>query len=712
MKTFSKLFTLFSKSKQTNQIMNISSSYYIPKINEIKDKDILNLVQFYLNEYTHKLTSKKLIFTRDLRPKYLIDKINMCTNIILNICIENELFAKHTFIPKKYLLLCAKLKYYENTILVSQKEILARLISLKHIYETKLISPPKRKLLKTLYESLFISYSIIEAQIFSIKSIIENYLEKIKLVEDSFDYDEHDKEIYELAKIILPDIYPKIIDSNIKDASKIVSLEIMLEQHIYQNWEFLKNLLLEDLESQNIEEKKENLLKKESILKALATYGRNLVNEQDIINFYEEKFIFLCKIVNEENINKYFNLTKLNIIEFQTYEKLIQVKIENLVKGTSKALQNIHNNVKIEFIKQAKKVLTLNGVFEVSYILSNYTLFNLLMCLDEEKGIEKFFATYKININELKPEFKDNNIVKTEDYISLNCLDFIKELLNNNIKTSVYNPSNTNNNLNENIYVLYLIWEKYQKSLLISENEPNTYQIPSGIVALNLATNPVSPFLNEILRKKIVVLPKGLIKFTCDEYNPNIILNDELQYLNVKKWLSENLVISPNLRKIVIEDSQNIRTIKFSDFRNSLLLKNNFDLFLLQFYSSTLKKREIYRENVKKHINMDLQSYRISKYDDYYNQYYYVPILYYEYSTLVNKIIFEDKGNSIVLDKDILNSVIEVDEVKSSGYSMEIKPKIAFREIVKKIEAFIKKESAYDLASKNNLPFARIYGRK
>ena len=705
MKLLSKILNLKNKSQKNNKIANISDLYYIPELKELKDENIKKIVIIYIAEYNQKLLSKKVFTSLDLKTKELDSKIEMCINIILNSCIENELNIKHITLPKIYLIVSAKLKYYENIINESKNEIFARLIAIKFILQNKLISPSRRKILTTLYNNLIISYNIVNAQEFSIKSIIENYLNETKLNEDDVYLTKYKEEVFKIAKVIIPDYYNNIVKSNIKETSKIVTLEIALEQYIYENNEFLKTFNYFELEEKSINEKIEILNKKEIILNALLNYGRNLITEEDLTIFYEYKFNFLCEIVNEKNFSEYFDLNELSITEFKTYEKVIEKKIENLVKGNCIALKKMPNNLKIEFIKRLKKILTLNGIFEATYILSNYFLFKLLILLEKDNGLKDFFDNYQVNIHNLKETLRNNDIVDVKEYVSLKCVQFLNKLFNNSDERDIFeieNNGSTGIKLDKEFYELYILWQKYYEQLVNIQD--NFYQFPKGLVKLNLKKNSEYPFIKELLKKEKLILPSGLITFICDEFKSNIILNDDLQYLEVAKWCNEMLEISPNLLDIEIYNPRNIKVIKFKNFQNSKLLKNKFYRFLIKFYNYDHLCGFCFYHSPKEvdfvgrygtFQKIDFCS--LPRTEDF------------NFSTFLDEIIFESNNNeSIKISKNSLNSTVFVDYDYCVNFYYKEYYKLAFEGIVEKILVIIEQQSGVTLKIDDNLPITPL----
>lgn len=706
MKLLSKILWLRNKAKKSDNLANISDMYYIPRLKELKDENIRKIVKIYIAEYNQKLLSKKIFTSLDLKAKELDAKIEMCINIILNSCIENELNAKHISLPKIHIIVSAKLKYYENIINESKNEIFARLIAIKFILQNKFISPSRKKSLKTLYNNLIISYNIVSAQEFSIKSIIENYLNEIKLNAEDKYLVKYKEEVFKIAKAIIPNFYNEIVQSNIKETSKIVMLEIVLEKYIYENSKTLKEFDYLSLENKEITEKIKMLNKRELILNALLNYGRSIITEEDLAVFYEYKFNFLCEIVNEKNFNKCFELDELNIIEYRTYEKIIEGKIENLVKGNCIALQNIPSNLKIEFIKCLKKILTLNGVFETAYILNNYSLFNLLILLETEDGLKKFFDNYQVFIYDLKETLRnDGNIVNIKDYISFECVHFLNKLLNNSDESDVFKTANNESDsikFNKEFYELYILWRKYYEEL--NNKQDNFYQIPKGLVKLNLKENSEYLFINELLKKEKLILPSGLITFICDEFKSNIVLNDDLQYLDVAKWCDEMLEISPNLLDIEIYNPRNIKVIKFKNFQNSKLLKNKFYRFLIKFYNYDHLCGFCFYHSPKEvdfvgryGTFQKIDFYSLPRTEDF------------NFSTFLDEIIFESNNNeSIKISKNSLNSTVFVDYDYCVNFYYKEYYKLAFEGIVEKILVIIEQQSGVTLKIDDNLPITPL----
>ena len=559
-------FKSFFKKSNNKSISNVSNILYIPKLTEIQDKTFKNIVLSYITEYTKKLSNFKTLTSLNLNAEELNNKINMCTNIILNICLENDLENPTFSLYKNHFIISSKLKYYENTISENKSEIFARLIAIKHILNTKFITPNKKKKLKIIYENLIISYNIISAQIFSIKSIIENYINNIKNEDIDFNLNIYKNNLYPIATTIIPKIYNKIINSNINEISKIVLLEISLEQYIYDNNNTLKKICNEDFYSV------EDMKKQEIILKSLVYYGRGYIKNEDIVNFYRKKFYFLCTIVNESNFNDLFNIENLGPIEYKIYEEELYKKIEKIVNGTSIELIDLPYIYKTKCIKILKKIFRSNGTYEITNILKNYSLFHLLMSLDKKNGINNFFDQYLININNLS-DIQLNNTndvsINLEDKINLKCLKFYLKFLNIKTKNNLFNstlPVDVQE-INNNLYELYNIYEnsgKISSYIFDTNKQINYYKLPEGIKTLILNENSNNnDFVKNLIENNGLIFPSTLIEFKNNDCKQHLILNNELEQLVINDWIDEVLEIPPKLTIISISNKKNIKILKY-----------------------------------------------------------------------------------------------------------------------------------------------------
>lgn len=695
-------FKSLLKKKNNKSISNISNILYIPKLNEIHNKNFENTVLSYITEYTKKLSNSKTLTSLNLTAEELNNKINMCTNIILNICLENDL-DNHLFsLYKSNFIISAKLKYYENTILENKSEIFARLIAIKHIFDTKFLTPNKKRKLKIIYENLIISYSIISAQIFSIKSIIENYINNIKNEDIDFNLNIYINNLYPIAETIIPKIYNKIINSEISETSKIVSLEIALEQYIYDNNNLLIKLFDENLYSI------ENMKKQEIMLKSLVYYGRGYIKNEDIVNFYRKKFYFLCTIVDENNFNDLFNVENLEPIEYKIYEEELYKKIEKMVNGTSIELIDLPYTYKIKCIKILKKIFKSNGTYEITNILKNYSLFNLLISLDKKDGINNFFDQYLINVNDLS-NIQLNNTndisINLEDKINFKCLNFYLKFLNIKNKNNLFNSKLPVDfqEINNNLYELYNTYENSGKAssyIFDTNKQINYYKLPEGIKKLILNKDSHNnTFVKNLMENNGLIFPSTLIEFKNNNCKQHLILNDKLELLILDDWIDEVLEIPSKLTIITISNRKNIKVIKFKDFKNNLLLKNtnNFYIFMHRFY--TFKK-------VEKNVSLKYISY------DYFFPHYestnthspsilsYNELLEeYSYKTDLEKIIFESIDKTITIPNNLLCSKIIIPREAANLFN---RPKVAFLEVIKKILNIIKENSGYNAYNENN----------
>ena len=294
MGVLAKITSLFKKKlskpqSNTSGMIRLDDLFYIPELNEVKNKTLKKLVTKYIEEYNKKISKIKNLLILDLSTQDIYNKVNMCNNIILNICTEDFTKIQILELPKIYIIEIAKLKYYRKIIIENNNEIFARLIAIKHILKTKFLTPSKRRTLKEFFNNLGISYAITANQNISIIEIINNYINHLKENENPILLTMRREKIYNIASIIIPDSYNDIIKRNIKEESKVVTLEILVEEYIYKNKDSLKIIDYSSIDSESA------LKQQEIILEALIYYGRNIITEEELEKFYEFKFNFLSK---------------------------------------------------------------------------------------------------------------------------------------------------------------------------------------------------------------------------------------------------------------------------------------------------------------------------------------------------------------------------------------------------------------------------------
>ncbi len=393
--------------------MNIKEWFKKKKNTFIKNEDIISalnvfpmpirekfnndeLINFYKEEYVKKLHALKANDVLGLSAEELQKGIKMHIDFILTILNDTDVIKEKTAFDRlDYLIKCEQLDIYQSEIERMKEQATARLIALTEIRQSNIFLRRKRNIVDNEIETLYISLYILASQEYAIKSGINNYKNQTK---ENYNLKEEEKEEYQAQEyealeeeINRLETLEQVLDE--KDRIKIrrevnfVAHDVAMVRKNLSAYAYKHkdegNKLKEDLK--NLQSN--NTISREERLKLLNimeikfllfnTFGHNIINDDDIVEFYNYKFMTLS---DENGLMEVFVNDKTDRIAKENYQKVILKMIDIILKGTNNNLINFYGdnykkaiNFLLEILKNGKETL------DPDEILNNYYLLNFLI---------------------------------------------------------------------------------------------------------------------------------------------------------------------------------------------------------------------------------------------------------------------------------------------------------------------------------------------
>lgn len=596
-KLFNKLFKISEEitkeaiEEKSQELVSLNNIIPMPKREDYKDNQSkLDLIDFYKNEYLKEIKQNRTITTIDLMPEYLHEFKNMYLDLLLNLCVED--YTDVTFEQindpetedKEYFnaqITYIKLKLYQNEIVTLEEQTRLRLIALNEIAQSlsngKLFTKIKyREIINAvseeinnLHNTLFMFY----CQKIAMQNEAQKYLmdaKTIKCPDEDTDYEnfinKRLKDLKDLMEAVDEQELERLENLNISPKLLIAVIEQELEIYVYKNKEKLneieqklrnletqvnQTIMVDYMEGEDVFDQEKNhylklLLELEQFYKIFSKYGRNLVSKEQLKSLYEIKFTILTHdILYDREFDILSNITHT---ELECYQDIVFRKIESILKGENKHVQNLLlENPKVNVIQDIMNVIK-NGEneFIVFNILSNRKILAFLLSFDYNRGLTPFFHEIKCQKSEYPTVDYYDECFEWEDTLSLETIFRIKKC---NIEVDPQNDM-----ADDHLYRLYTMCSNESK-------ETSSYALPEGLSAIkipigyerNKKLSQVVDYIKKKAYMKIIVMPSSLKSISGNLFYKmkigTIVLNDGL------KELGEYALLIPELTELVFYDT-------------------------------------------------------------------------------------------------------------------------------------------------------------
>lgn len=610
------------KEANINDIIKISDSFILPNRDIFKNnKEILTLIDKYKDEYNIILSNNKYILSMDLTNN-INEKIRMYNALITNIFVDDKDIMEYSIKNKIQMFYKVnKLKMYDNVIKLLYLECMERLIALVEIYSKRKIflSKNKKEALSFAINNLINALVVFEGQKRAIELEKENFLNKYAIPVFEFEeeiYEEEKQKFFENKikelNIMLPIINKKFINNNISD---ILLLERQLEIYVYNNknksGKLIERINNYFMQEEYIEYNEIEFRNLEAMVLIFYYYGKNIISDDILYKLYFLKFNYIINLENDKR-DKY--LSNSLDIEREMYLKIIERKIETILKGNNRVINNVFKLDSTRAIKDIIDELKDNNIFNYKKILYSNKL-DLLFSFDTGYGFIKYLDSIKVNKNDYddKIDFA-SEIFSWENKIPLSSIYKMLEV----------GALKKNQNYKSNLYEIYKLFQKNNFSI--------NYRLPEGIKAISIdplldiheSTDKMLDNLIEKCKRKIVVLPNSLKYFYGDLYKKNHLkgleLNDNIEFISedvLKSAPVKKLIIPASLRHIfssrdfsVYSNSYNrnklffeeLDTIAFKDYENSKIL---YDKEMLKCILESTLYIKYFKKNVDGHFGIN-----------------------------------------------------------------------------------------------------------
>lgn len=641
------------------------------------DSNKLELIDKYKEEYFKYLRSTRTIVSRDIMPEHLHNFKNIYTDLLSNLCIEDN--SDISFEPinvKEQLderldmeIKCLKLKLYQESVEQFIIEVKLRLVALTELLEEKNFTKNRRNVIlneiNNLHSSLIIftnqkvamlketSAYLTDITNFDIKSLIENvYYEVYLNKEMPLDSSEQElvnkrlEEVREMAKLVIPDILASLEAHNLHPKLLIASLEQELEIYVYTHKEVLKSLNKEtenlyyevnkktglsfdfsashQMKIKNNEEilreNKSDYIKRirnlELQYKIFSKYGRNLVTKKYLEKLYEVKFkILTLDIFEDDNFDILSNAT---FTELECFSEIVLKKIECILKCQNpqvEALAKFNKKPISEIVKVIKDIVKSDEEFSFYDILNSQLLLAILLSFDNVYGLQRLQ-----NLKVSKSEFPDVNfyddLFKWEDKLPLDTIFRVIRANRNITPVDDWKEPHP-------LYSLYLLSPKYE--------DKYEYRMPEGLTEINIPTttendkNSILLYLRSLANKKRVVMPSTLTKISGNLFEKcsigSITLNEGL------KVLGEYSLLIPDLKEVIfpstlVKIADN--AVVFSQLETIGVIVNHtqkpflaIEDYFVEYCFKALKTKKVSYYHVPEHIKEKQRLYREGRYSSF-----------------------------------------------------------------------------------------------
>jgi len=585
-----------TKENNINNLINISDSFIMPTRQVFKDnKEMLEQIDSYKEEYKKILSEKKLLFSMDLTNN-INEDIRMYSELITNIFIKEEKIEEKIETKIKLFYKVNKLNLYKQEINRLYLECTARLISLLEIFNERKLFMPKYKKEAILFaiNNLTNAILVFEAQRNAIEIEKENYLNNYTMIDiNNYVYEIKRKEFIK-NKIRLLNMILRVINKKVEgdDLIDILSYERELEIYAYKNKDGIISLK-RDIDFYNTTKDKRKFdefclsaslysLERRALL--YFYYGKNLIDMDYIYKLYELKLkTLVCKNMDRESL-----LVDSLRLEREAYTEIVFNKLERIINGQNQEISKLFGSDSKKAISHIIEQLKTDGIFDVENILISDNL-NFLFSFDSDDGYIKF-----LNRVQISTEFYSEFIIFYHRFFT-----WEKEIP----ITSLYEMIRLNNIMpnilgNRNRYYLYKLWQKHL----------DYYKLPEGITKVSISQQDdleelaatLYQELNNSVKGKKLILPHTLESFEGNLFAKNtvkeLVLNDGIKSIDVNTLdcaQSKTLIIPPSLKNVVIPSKPDgkkfyedkyynisdstltkIETIVFTNYKNSKLLKN------------------------------------------------------------------------------------------------------------------------------------------
>lgn len=535
LKIIKNIFGINSNSNHDYTIMRLSDTLNIPSKNAfINCTDMYERIDNYIEEF-NQLLKKKIIFTADFNNLELNKELNMLISLTTKIFVnEREKLFEEKSEMKKMILL-KKFELYLSDIQNKQNDIMCRLVALTELKSKEVLSKKKRDTIEQEIENLTISMLTCMNQKEGILSETESYktiLQNLKI--ENINKDELETYYKDLKENASKILHIDDIDIMTTDLyTKIAILEKRVESYFYKNIEYIKILSsrIENAENKRNQNNFEGLIDEieqlEQNLIFYEKYGKDL-DENLKIRLYKLKFDV---VANDYNLFKSPLLEKGNSEEaYDIYSKEVEKRIEDIIRGNNSTLQELFVKENANYvISSLKNIFTKDsGNFDIKYILSNIYLLQLLVALDSEEKMIKWFKRIADREEFLGVEnnvkYFENQGPKWGDseraaWISICYKDKLPiETICNRLSIA-----KDNEQILPLIILYKLLREKY-----FSNIKKEAYYVPEGIEYINTNNRALFGFPKEEafsskiigdMKGKYVVFPKSLKKIAFTSYN-------------------------------------------------------------------------------------------------------------------------------------------------------------------------------------------------
>lgn len=629
------------KKNQINQITYYGKHITIPNRDKYRDNEqMLNKIDYYKEQFSNILSSKKVILSIDLKINNLEDDIIMHTDLLLHLIMKDEndieLFNIKSKADKEYdnVIKIEKLKLYFNQCFKLFNDLIAEINALEEISNEHIFKYIRsKKALEEKLNQLKVSYACHFFQLNAISIELNACFNKTEIGSIS-DNDFYNKliERNNYLRLLLQEINININNDEISKEN-IAKMEYELEKWAYQNNDELNNIykIINNIHDRFKPRDFDTLLNEigqiQNKLLIFDEFSRNKIEDGILYKLFKFKFDIYTYYINADNTGSIFE--KENTKEYEYYKRIVMDLITGLDKNSLVDFCfDYDKNKAVRYIKNYLK--NNDGIFDLEEILENDLKLKLLCAFNEINPRTQIYSFFKnsyfdwSNTKKVTVFDTDDELIISDKYKLIfgtplsSLFDFFDSSYWDMFPNSKY------------LYSLYKLKEKRYNNngiYFLPKNYVNIrlYYINSSaddkfnnIINKNFARNyifdqyEIKWIKTDDYKEKTLILPNDVtrwtypIDFNIDFYE--IVLNEGIKSLNpevipksVRKLnipsTLENLIAAP-LRTSIWS---NIKEITFDNFEDSKILfdKFKFKIFLELIIEDNIKELDVLDERVE-----------------------------------------------------------------------------------------------------------------
>lgn len=405
-----------------------TSLIYIPQYKELTEEEKAQ-VDRYIKETDTTKIENVILYGTDMN-KYSKGITELLLNVAYRVTEENSTGRVNKLTTQEILNLrinamtaTEEMKFYETALRNLEREATLRTVALEQIYKKekgsfrtfgvfgkaeRIRRQNTEARFEAAIERMKISKKIIEQQIQTVmnsRGSNDRLAQTVKIYKSLLkDVDTENQtrkileakkqELLEMIKVVAPEKVSNIKEDADEESKikEIARLQGILEIYAYTHKEDINQLRqrIKELDAvEKTDKNRDELLNELSHIRVKYKVFGRYIKDEDLENLYKVKFYVLMLDINKRKESPLKVISDKR--ELECYKKIVEEKIEQILKGTNPHLkkafgeEQLENAISIikQWIKGEQKT------FQIEDILQDRTVLSLILAFDNPQGIEK-----------------------------------------------------------------------------------------------------------------------------------------------------------------------------------------------------------------------------------------------------------------------------------------------------------------------------------